>query len=146
MRAIRSHIKYCPQWELTLKELEGFYSMLNSERRSMNLNLEQMRSAEIIVVQRQQREVVGLAGVRRVRRLPVAFFVVREPFQGKGIGHQLIQKLHHALRNTGFRIVFLSVLRTNVRALRLYKTLGYRIFFGNSESLYMVRSLWSAKQ
>ena len=143
---IRSQTEDCSQWDLTFKDLKDFYSMLNHERRSMNLNLEQMGSAEIIVAQRQRREIAGIAGVRRVRHLPVAFFVVRQPFQGQGIGRQLVRKLHNTLRSAGYRMVFLSVLRSNARAIQLYKNQRYTTFFANSETLYMVRPLWSAKQ
>ena len=53
---------------------------------------------------------------------------VHEPFQGLGIGTQLIRVGGQAARAHGFRIMHLAVEKTNARARTLYERLGFEIY------------------
>lgn len=128
-------------WELSDAELEGFFKGMGSERSSMSLTLDQLRSARVIVVERDRGQVIAVAGVRRARRLNVAFYVVLAPFQGQGLGKALVRRLHSALNKIGYRLVCLSVQCSNVPAVRLYRSKGYRTFFFRGDNLYMFRLL-----
>jgi len=130
------------KWELSKAELKAFFSRIGSEKATMNLTLEQAQDAQLIVAAREDGETVGIAGVRRARGLPVAYFIVLEPFQGRGLGKALIRRLHTALHANGYRFVCLSVLRDNLRALGLYRRHGYRTFYRNADSYYMFRLLF----
>ena len=129
-------------WELSEAELRSFFSRIDNEKATMNLGLEQAQDAHVIVAARENGKIAGIAGVRRARGLPVAFFIVLEPFQGRGIGKALLRRLHSALLSKGSHLVCLSVLRNNQRALALYRNHGYRTFYRNAESYYMFRLLF----
>lgn len=133
-----THNRY---WELSDAELEDFFKEMGSERASMSLTLDQLRSARVIVVERDRGQVIAVAGVRRARRLNVAFYVVLAPFQGHGLGKALVRRLHSALNKIGYRLVCLSVQCGNVPAVRLYRSKGYRTFFFRGDNLYMFRLL-----
>jgi ribosomal protein S18 acetylase RimI-like enzyme len=53
---------------------------------------------------------------------------VLEPFQGFGIGSELIGVAEDAARSHGFRQIHLAVEKSNVGARRLYERLGFEIF------------------
>lgn len=128
-------------WELSKAELTKFFSRIDGEKKTMNLTLKQAQEARLVVAERDNGDIVGIAGVRRARGLPVAFFVVLEPFQGRGLGKSLLHRLHSSLRANGQFLVCLSVLRDNERAYALYRNHGYRRFYCNAESYYMFRLL-----
>jgi ribosomal protein S18 acetylase RimI-like enzyme len=50
------------------------------------------------------------------------------PFQGQGIGTQLIRAAETELVARGFEWATIAVATNNRRALQLYKRLGYRVF------------------
>lgn len=54
-------------------------------------------------------------------------FRVMDLFQGHGVGTWLMNEAEAIIRQRGFRIVSLAVVKTNINALRLYKRLGYKI-------------------
>lgn len=53
---------------------------------------------------------------------------VHEPFQGLGVGTQLIGVGEQAARAHGFRLLQLAVEKTNTRARALYERLGFEIY------------------
>ena len=53
---------------------------------------------------------------------------VFDPFQGLGIGTELITAAESALRGRGFRYVSIAVGKDNPRARRLYERLGYTVY------------------
>ena len=53
---------------------------------------------------------------------------VFDPFQGLGIGTELIMAAESALRARGFRYVSIAVGKDNPRARRLYERLGYTVY------------------
>jgi ribosomal protein S18 acetylase RimI-like enzyme len=55
-------------------------------------------------------------------------FQVLEPFQGMGIGSQLLAEAQDYLRRQQYGLATISVARVNHRALRLYQRHGFRIF------------------
>ena len=53
--------------------------------------------------------------------------VVADAWQGRGIGHQLMQKLMEIARDRGLERMDGQVLSSNARMLNLMKSLGFRI-------------------
>ncbi len=53
---------------------------------------------------------------------------VRRPWQGQGVGRQLLAAAEAELRSRGFLYSVIAAGKDNARALHLYQSLGYRIF------------------
>lgn len=72
------------------------------------------------------------------RRGYVYSFTVMEPFRNLGIGTRMLSTAETILRQRGFRIVTISVAKDNLRALKLYKREGYRIY-GEDDGIWQYR-------
>ena len=69
---------------------------------------------------------VGLANLAREERDGwVAGVGVVKPHRGRGVGEELMRRLHAAARELGLERVWLEVIVENLAALRLYEKLGY---------------------
>lgn len=63
-----------------------------------------------------------------VERAYLYSFRVFPPYRGKGLGTEMIHFCEDFLKDRNFKYATLACERKNVRALRLYERLGYKIF------------------
>lgn len=132
-------------WEAVPNELFKFYSSLDQELTTMQLPFEKWLQADIIVAVRKNNKVIGISGLRRNKFLPVSFTVVHRDYQGQGIGTLLKKKLNQKAKRTGYKIITLSVLKNNAKAISMNKKLGYKKFLSRNDFNYMVKFLWVNK-
>jgi len=78
----------------------------------------------------------GVAGVRRHCGFPVLYVVVRQDYQGRGIGRLLMERLHEQCRKR-HRLIVLTVEKANERAVALYRSMGYATLGCGQSELYM---------
>ena len=60
-------------------------------------------------------------------------FRVLPPFQGRGIGHCLLELTEKILKDKGFTIAEIGVEKDNPKAKRLYERMGYQVVKDNVE-------------
>ncbi|MHC4461810.1 MAG: GNAT family N-acetyltransferase [Planctomycetota bacterium] len=129
------------KWEISREELLAFYESLNNEFQTFKLTIKNMEKSELIVKALKDHKIVGIAGIRRVKFLPVFFIVVKNGHQGRGFGKNLIDSLHEKAKKCGYTFLFLSVMKTNLRAKNLFYKCGYRKFFMKGRLFYMFKIL-----
>ena len=78
--------------------------------------------------------VVAMIQVKIIKSLPlmrlpqtgyISNLYVLEPFRGKGVGTQLVERAMHWLRERGVRLVSLELHAGNRAAIKLYRKLGF---------------------
>lgn len=129
------------KWEISREELLAFYESLNNEFQTFKLTIKEVEKAELIVEALKDNKIVGIAGIRRVKFLPVFFIVVKNGYQGRGFGKNLIDSVHEKAKKRGYTFLFLSVMKTNLKAINLFYKRGYRKFFMKRRLLYMFKIL-----
>lgn len=129
-------------WDVVPKQLRQFMDSLSSEERElMSLSWDALAASSVVVAIREKGKIIAAAGVRRVKALPVAWFVVHRHYQGRGYGRQLNERLNQKCRRAGYRFLTLSVDPENIRAVKLYSSSGYRTFFKRRDKTYMIKFL-----
>ncbi|MBR6791165.1 MAG: GNAT family N-acetyltransferase [Oscillospiraceae bacterium] len=68
-------------------------------------------------------------------------FCVTGAFRGRGIGTALLKKAEELARERQIPFIVLHVERTNIRAKKLYESLGYREFGGKDSRIRMIRNI-----
>ena len=99
-----------------------FYDALTDEKATFDTSLRQVLASEILITENVSGKVIGIAGVSS----EALFVVVKQKFQGKGIGTHLIQKVIAECEHKGYDKISLSVRYTNKKAIRLYQKLGFK--------------------
>ena len=128
-------------WDVTATELRTYFDQLSTEREHMSLPWTAVAASTVVVTVKEREAIVAAAGIRRVKGLPVAWFVVHRDHQGQGHGRQLNDALNKACRKAGYRFITLSVEPDNERAVKLYATSGYRTFLKRRGKTYMIKRL-----
>ncbi len=70
-------------------------------------------------------------------------FAIKKEYRGKGLGKLLLKKVMERIKTVADRIV-LDVRKSNIKAIRLYKSLGFRIikerkrFYSDGEDAFMM--------
>ena len=87
----------------------------------------------------RDKEPIGYGVIRYIEEKPWVTGGVREKFRGQGYGELIFRKLTcHCLED--HNEVFLSVLKSNQRAINLYFKLGYKITGQDQKQFFMRRS------
>ncbi|MBF0196365.1 MAG: GNAT family N-acetyltransferase [Planctomycetes bacterium] len=113
-----------PYSEELKKEFTRFYYGLNHEMELFTLTQEQILSAKHIYALYHEDHIVGIAGIRGYWFCGIFFMVVQQKYQGKGLGRKLMDTLLDELPKS--KILMLTVLRGNIKARRLYKTMNFK--------------------
>jgi ribosomal protein S18 acetylase RimI-like enzyme len=120
--------------------LMAFYESLESERETFQLPLESILKSHLLyVVEDESGQIKALAGLRKKCCLSVFFVVVKEEFQGHGMGKQLTKTCFNALNL--WNPIVLTVERHNKKAQRLYETLGMHVISANQHRVVMLKAL-----
>ena len=126
-------------WELTEEEISNFYNSLEEERKTFRLALRDLLESEIILKSEIGGETVGVIGITRHKGLPMLIIVVKSEFQQKGVGNMLMIRIQEHIEKR-YKFVVLSVMKSNKKAIGLYKKFDYEIFHEKNENYYMIYS------
>lgn len=124
-----------PFGEEIQSELMKFFFSLKNEQDAFSLTFEQIQSASQLFYICKNKEIFGIAGIRRIFFINIYFMVVKEEEQGKGYGKKLMTKV---LKELSGKLIILSVNRANIKARRLYNTLHFDTIFREKYIAYML--------
>lgn len=130
--------------ELSFEEeslISDFLNNLTVEKRTFTYDIDVILNSVIFEKKFIDNKLVGLAGIYRKKLIPIFFIVVKEGYQGKGIGRELMDNLYQTLVYRNYNYVVLSVFTFNPRAIEIYKKQGYEVVGINNKKVYMVLSL-----
>jgi ribosomal protein S18 acetylase RimI-like enzyme len=126
------------QQDVSRDELGSFLSQLTDEKNFFRVSSSDLlSSSEIVIVEKVDGLIAGIAGVRRHRGVPVFFIVIKAEFQGRGIGDKLMCRLLEIVK-TQYNFLLLTVLKENKSAISLFQKYGYRTIGEKHGSYYMV--------
>ncbi len=123
------------QFEIADEEIVSFLSSLNKEKEQFKLSNEEVLESELIIGEKVEGKLVGIAGIRRRCGVPLFLIVVDSGFQGKHIGSSLMERLDKIVRNK-YSYVILSVSKNNEHAIYLYRKFGYKMLGEIPEAYY----------
>ena len=123
--------------------IREFYRELGYELRNFTLPADELiRTLDFVEIGYTGESVAGIAGLREGHSL---FMIVKNQFQNRGIGQQLLQRVLHRAQRNGYHYVQLTVYKDNQSAVHIYKKHGFRIISAvktdNRDAFYMVKPL-----
>lgn len=83
-----------------------------------------------LVTERRNGKIVGIAGILRMFSKPF-FIVVKSEYQNQKIGQKLTRKVIEHARKKKYHYITLDVFQSNLRAVHIYKKLGFTVLFTN---------------
>ena len=98
------------------------------ERKTFGVSLSEVLDAELLLLEKRKRAVVGVAGIRR----GYFFVVVRKDYQDQKIGQKLVKKVVREAFRRGYSHVVLNVLQSNVKAVHVFEKAGFEKLFASS--------------
>lgn len=113
-----------------------FYCSLTEEQEMFHLSLDQILAARLVVtLEDASGQVLGVAGFRQGFWADVLFLVVRKDHQGRGHGKTLTAKV--IASTSPRRFLLLSVMRSNLHARKLYKSMKFVTLTRHKTMAYM---------
>lgn len=139
--AYAQDFEYCKR--LYLAEMRWIIDELNLDRDAQaNSFDEQWELAQVRILMADGSDVGWIQSTTREDELFLAQIFVDRPFQGRGIGTQVMNRLIAEAADAG-QAMCLDVVKINP-AMRLYERLGFRITGGDDRKFYMKRDLENA--
>lgn len=132
-------------WKISNKEIISFLDSLHEEKEEFKLSNKEVLESELIIGEKVEGKIVGIAGIRRRLGVPLFLIVVKADFQGKHIGSSLIERLDEVVRKK-YSYLVLTVSKNNEHALYLYRKFGYKILGEIHEAYYMFCPLTKSGQ
>lgn len=125
--------------DVELAEISAFYNSLGNEKDLVMISLNSIMTSDFIAGIRSQDELAGLTGVRRQYGLiPSLFIVVKEKYQGAGIGDKLLKKnISHARKKYDFLTLATWDRKEYQAAIHLYNKCGFRTFYKKEGQIRM---------
>jgi ribosomal protein S18 acetylase RimI-like enzyme len=118
------------------KEIISFLDSLNEEKEQFKISNEEVLESELMICEKVEGKIAGIAGIRRRFGVPLFLIVVKSEFQGKHIGSSLMERLNEIIREK-YSYLVLTVSKNNEHALYLYKKFGYKKLGEIPEAYYM---------
>lgn len=86
---------------------------------------------------------VGVCGLKNINNDDGEYwgYIGEKTYWGKGIGFQMMKKIEEIAMSKGLNSIWLQVLEKNERAIRLYKSLSYKIVSSNNNLIIMRKLL-----
>lgn len=124
---IRFEIYQTPDIRKLEDDLTSFYFLLGDEKLTFNLPLEKVLDSSLLIAMRNEDEhICGICALRPRLGCFSLLMVVLKDYQAKGYGRTLLEKLLENSTVT-LRPIFLTVMRANIRARKLYRSEGFVI-------------------
>ncbi len=122
-------------------ELAPFMASLGEERELAMITTATVQRATLVVGERVDGELAGLAGIVSSNLLPCLFVVVRREFQGQGVANALLSKqMDYAAKHRHFLTLSTYASGDYEAALHLYAKYGFREFRARSGKRWLCRS------
>lgn len=119
--------------------IRTFYKSLSTEKETFQLPLDSiLKSYLLYVVWDSSQNIQALAGLRKKVGASVFFVVVKEEFQGKGLGKQLTEKCFESL--SVLNPILLTVEKGNKKAQHLYESLGMKVISADQNRVIMLKA------
>lgn len=123
-------------------EIVDFYQSLTVEKKDFNLPLREIRQAKLLVLERNNATILGLAGLSKNNSL---FLIVKNEYQNQKIGQKLTKKIIDQAKKQNYHYIKLNVFKSNMKAIHIYTKFGFTILFSNvirfRENFFMVLPL-----
>jgi predicted GNAT family acetyltransferase len=121
-------------------KIEYFIDQLGTEKRFFNLNPDRIQRSEQVLIATKNGHIAALAGLERKFGILRSYTMVRNEFQGKGVGRCLMKtRLSKASRK--YNLILGLIDENNLRALRLDFSAGYRMAGKRGNLCYLVKPL-----
>jgi len=111
-----------------LRRLFAYTGMVGTDKCDWKIVLDRKEGYEVLVVEEREKAVCGyaLCQSKWEGKIHLQDLVVDASARGRGIGRGLLQYLIEQGRLRGSREIYLEVKSTNIPALRLYESTGFR--------------------
>jgi hypothetical protein len=109
-------------------EIAYFCKSLTVEKEDFNLPFPELLQSRLLVMERINGKIVGIAGTSRGNSL---FLVVKKEHQNQKIGHKLTKKVIENAKRKNYHYITLNVFQSNSRAIHIYRKFGFKILFTN---------------
>ncbi len=123
-------------------EIIDFYQSLTVEKKDFNLPLREIPQAKLLVWERNNTTILGLAGLSKDNSL---FLIVKKEYQNQKIGQKLTKKVIDQAKKLNYHYIKLNVFKSNMKAIHIYTKFGFTILFSNMirfrENFFMVLPL-----
>lgn len=121
------------------REIAHFCKSLTVEREDFDLPFPKVLQSRVLVVERIDGKIVGIAGTSRENSL---FLVVKKKHQNQKIGQKLMKKVIEYARRKNCHYITLNVFQSNSKAIHVYRKLGFTILFtnviGSRKNIFMI--------
>jgi len=122
-----------------LDELKEFFASLGKEQKLAMFGYDLVKKAEFIAIEKVGGEIAGIIGIWKSERfLPTLFIVVKECFQGRGIGNKLIFKeIDYAKYSYNFLTLSTYSNDKYEQAIHLYKKYGFQVYLKIKDKVWL---------
>lgn len=116
--------------DVELSEIAPFFDSLGCEKELAMMSVESAMACSFLAGIRTNGELVGLTGIRmQYGFIPNLFVVVKEKYQGMGVGNKLLEKnLSFAKQNYNFLTLATRDTKEYESALHLYEKHNFKYF------------------
>jgi len=86
---------------------------------------------------------IGVCGLKNITKDNCEYwgYIGDKAYWGKGIGKYMVEKLEMKAMDLNLRKIYLKVLITNERAIKLYNRMGYVVVASDEKELFMEKCL-----
>jgi len=109
-------------------EIAYFYRSLTVEKKDFNLPLREILQSKLLVMERSNATIIGIAGMSRKNSL---FVVVKSEYQNQKIGQKLTREVIDHAKKQNYHYITLNVFQSNVKAIHIYRKFGFAVLFTN---------------
>ncbi len=124
------------------REIVHFCKSLTVEKRDFHLPFPEVLQSKLLVMERINGKIIGIAGTSRENSL---FLVVKKEHQNQKIGQKLTKKVIRYAKKKNCHYITLNVFQSNLKAIHIYRKLGFTILFTNllssRKNLFMILPL-----
>lgn len=124
---------------LEIQGIKDFLDSLGEEKKLAMFDFARVQQAEFFAFEREGKEIAGIIGIWKAYRIfPSLFMVVKERYQGKGIGNRLIKKEIKFASKT-YNFLTLSTFDNGKydAAIHLYRKFGFQLFLRKKTKIWM---------
>ena len=116
------------QWEETIEELEERFDQQGELSDIDHFQSYYFANSGLFLVVIDDNQVVGTGAVRRIDQnvCELKRLWLLEPYQGKGIGYQVLQELIKFAQAKGYKKILLETDQEQARAIRFYRKTGFQ--------------------